>query len=134
VVAVPALKPTGKLVMAANATDVDPVGGPLYRTVLHLLSLYGAERFNQLLLSPDWSFIPEQWQVQMWARVFSKIPMDNFTYCFPHVSPETGRFSPERMVTAFFRQNSDIQEILEASQLWWNLQWTIVCGSMRSRE
>lgn len=94
VVAVPALKPTGKLVMAANATDVDPVGGPLYRTVLHLLSLYGAERFNQLLLSPDWSFIPEQWQVQMWARVFSKIPMDNFTYCFPHISPRDGAILP----------------------------------------
>lgn len=83
IAAEPLLKPDGKIVMAAITTDSEQVGSPLYRTILHLLKLFGAEKFKQLINSPDWVFVPEQWQVQMWAKVFSKIPQENFIYYSP---------------------------------------------------
>jgi nickel-dependent lactate racemase len=86
VAAIPALKPGGRLILVANNTDIDPVGSPMYRTVLHLLKLIGVEKFKRLLLSADWSFIPDQWQVQMWAKLFSKIPFDNFIYYSPQLA------------------------------------------------
>ncbi|HHU50548.1 MAG TPA: nickel-dependent lactate racemase [Firmicutes bacterium] len=80
-----AVKPGGKMIIAADITDLDPVGSNNYRTVLHLLTLMGAEKFNKLLLSPDWTFVPDQWQVQMWAKVFQKIDMADLYYYSPQV-------------------------------------------------
>lgn len=96
VVAIPALKPNGKLTMAANNTDSNPIGSPMYRTVLHLLKLMGAAQFNRLLFSPDWKFIPEQWQVQMWAKLFSKISFDDFIYYSPQLTEFDYNFLPGR--------------------------------------
>ncbi|MCJ7657441.1 MAG: nickel-dependent lactate racemase [Candidatus Atribacteria bacterium] len=86
VVAIPALKPNGKLIMIANNNDEDLIGSEKYKAVLHLLKIIGAKQFNHLILSPDWTFIPDQWQVQMWARLFSKIPPENFIYYSPRLS------------------------------------------------
>ena len=94
VASIPALKPNGKLIIAANNTDPDPVGSPQYRTVLHLLKLMGAEKFKQLILSPDWTFIPEQWQVQMWARVFDRIPQEHLVYYSPQLTQRDYAFVP----------------------------------------
>ncbi len=94
VVAIPVLKRGGHLVMAARNVDQDPVGSPLYRTVLHLLALNGPEAFMRLIKSPDWRFIPEQWQVQMWSKVFEKIPMNHFTYCAPHITASDAAILP----------------------------------------
>ena len=86
VVAIPALKPSGKLIMIANNNDKDLIGSEKYKAVLHLLKIIGAKQFNHLILSPDWTFIPDQWQVQMWCRLFDKIPQDNFIYYSPRLS------------------------------------------------
>lgn len=94
VAAIPALKPKGKLILVANNTDPNPIGSPMYRTVLHLLKLMGAAKFKQLLLSPDWSFIPDQWQVQMWAKLFSKITFDDLIYYSPQLSQFDYKFLP----------------------------------------
>lgn len=88
------LKPDGTLIMAADNRDPDPVGSPRYRTVLHLLKLIGAEKFNRLILSGDWTFIPEQWQVQMWTRLFTKIPMGNFIYYSPQLTEDDYKYLP----------------------------------------
>lgn len=86
VAVIPALKAGGSLVLVANNTDPEPVGSPNYQTVLHLLKLMGPEKFNKLLLSPDWSFVPDQWQVQMWAKLFAKIAPDDLIYYSPQLS------------------------------------------------
>jgi len=86
VVAIPALKPNGKLIMIANNNDTDLIGSEQYKAVLHLLKIIGAKQFNHLILSPDWTFIPDQWQAQMWCRLFDKIPQDNFIYYSPRLS------------------------------------------------
>jgi|GEM_PF-65885 len=96
VVAIPVLRPGGRLIMGANNVDADPVGSPTYRTVLHLLTLHGPEAYMRLITSPDWRFVPDQWQVQMWAKVFAKIPMENFTYCAPHITPRDAAILPGR--------------------------------------
>lgn len=83
VVAIPALKKGGRLVIAANTTDQDQIGNPTYRTMIHLLKLIGAKHYNRLILSPDWSFIPDQWQAQMWTKLFAKIPPENLIYFSP---------------------------------------------------
>lgn len=94
VAAIPALKPNGTLVLVANHTDPEPVGSPNYRTLLHLLKIFGAERFERLLTSPDWNFVTEQWQVQMWARLFRKIPLENFIYYSPQISAKDYKILP----------------------------------------
>jgi hypothetical protein len=48
----------------------------------------------RLITSKDWNFIPEQWQVQMWSKVFSRIPMENFTFCAPHISQKDAQILP----------------------------------------
>lgn len=94
VVAIPALKQRGHLILVANNTDIDPVGSKNYRAVLNRLKIIGTENFSRLLLSPDWRFVPDQWQVQMWARLYKKIPMENFIYFSPQLSREDYQIIP----------------------------------------
>ncbi|MGD9155185.1 MAG: hypothetical protein PVG90_06770 [Bacillota bacterium] len=51
-----------------------------------MLKLICKENFDRLIFSPDWTFIPEQWQVQMWAKVYAKIPIDHYIYYSPQLS------------------------------------------------
>jgi len=96
VAAILALKSKGKLILVANNTDPNPIGSPMYRTVLHLLKLMGVANFKQLIFSPDWAFIPEQWQVQMWAKLFSKIAFDDLIYYSPQLTRFDYNFIPGR--------------------------------------
>lgn len=81
VVALPALASDApRMLMIADHTDPEPLGSLQYRTVLHLLRMFGPERWRRLIFSADWTFIPEQWQVQMWAKVFDKVKMEHFVY------------------------------------------------------
>jgi nickel-dependent lactate racemase len=86
VASIPVLKKDGWLIEVADNTDSNPMGSIKYQTVLHLLKLIGGENFDRLILSPDWTFIPEQWQVQMWAKVYAKIPVDHYIYYSPQLS------------------------------------------------
>lgn len=80
------LRKNGYLVIIADTTDsVNVVGSINYRTTLALLVLVGPEKFLQIITSKDWTFIPEQWQVQMWAKVFERIPMDHVIFYAPQM-------------------------------------------------
>jgi nickel-dependent lactate racemase len=80
------LKENGHLVIIANTTDKGNVVGSInYRTTLAILKLVGPENFLKVINSDDWTFIPEQWQVQMWAKVFDRIPMENMTFFSPQM-------------------------------------------------
>ncbi len=81
-----ALKKDGYLVTIANCTDQgNVIGSANYRTALALLHLDGPEKFNKLLRSPDWVFLPEQWQVQEWAKVFRRIPENHYYFFAPQI-------------------------------------------------
>ncbi len=92
--ALPALKKDGHLVLAAANTDTDPVGSLKYRTMLHLLKLIGPQRLRTLIFSPDWTFVPEQWEVQAWARIFERIPERHFVYYSPWMPQQDYRVFP----------------------------------------
>jgi nickel-dependent lactate racemase len=88
VVAIPAIRRGGKMILVANTTDVDPVGSGRYRSVLKFLKQLGPEKFRQLILSDMWEFVPDQWEVQMWARLFAKTPAENLVFFAPQLKVE----------------------------------------------
>jgi nickel-dependent lactate racemase len=78
------LKKNGYLVIIADTTDEgNVVGGINYRTTLALLTLQGAKGFLKTIGSPDCTFLPEQWQVQMWAKVFDRIDQNHMLLYSP---------------------------------------------------
>ncbi len=93
-VAARVIKEGGHVLMVADNADTDPVGSLAYKTVLQLLTLNGPDAVDKILLSPDWKFIPEQWQVQMWNRLFRKIPLKNFHYYSPQFEDAQYALSP----------------------------------------
>lgn len=81
-----ALKKDGYLIAISNATDQkDIIGSPNYKTTLALLHLVGPDNFVKMIKSPDWTFLPEQWQVQQWAKVFKVTDEKNFYFYAPQI-------------------------------------------------
>ena len=82
-----AVRQGGTMILAANHTEADPVGGPRYRQALPLLNQLGPDGFDQRVLAAGWEFVPEQWEVQMWGRVFRKLgPDGRLVYCAPRLT------------------------------------------------
>jgi lactate racemase len=79
--ALPAIRKGGTLIVATDNRDEDPIGGPEYRSLLHLLKIQGPEHYLRLLETPGWCFTKDQWEPEMWAKVFRKIDVENFVYC-----------------------------------------------------
>ncbi|MBB6480085.1 nickel-dependent lactate racemase [Spirochaeta isovalerica] len=110
------VKEGGYVLMVADNTDTDPIGSLAYRTMLQLLKLTGREAFDRTILSPDWTFIPEQWQVQMWNRMFKVIPQDHFYYMSPQFSDSEYRICPgEKLSDLSGLQNGTPAEHLSAA-------------------
>lgn len=81
-----ALKKDGYLIAISNATDQkDIIGSPNYKTTLALLHLVGPDNFVKMIKSQDWTFLPEQWQVQQWAKVFKVTDEKNFYFYAPQI-------------------------------------------------
>jgi len=82
-----AVTPGGLLILAANLTDVDPVGSANYKRILPLLRKMGPEAFEQMVLAEGWEFVPDQWEVQMWGRVFRRLgPAGQLILCAPQLT------------------------------------------------
>lgn len=91
-----AAKSGGYVVLAANNSDTDPIGSTRYRAGLQLLKVVGPVAFERMVLSPDWTFIPDQWEVQLWGKVFKKVPQDHFFYYSPQFTEKEYRIIPGR--------------------------------------
>lgn len=77
-----AVKPGGKIIVVAHNTDQDPIGGEGYKEALKLLKDHGPGGFMELIRSPGWQMVQEQWQVQMWCKVFEILKhTHNLYYC-----------------------------------------------------
>jgi len=82
-----AVRAGGTLILAANNTDRNPVGGPHYRRLLPLLTELGIDELERRLLSADWTFVPEQWELQMWGRALRKLGHpERLVYCCPQLT------------------------------------------------
>lgn len=77
-----AVKPGGQILIVAQHSDPDPLGGAGYKEALCLLSEVGHLEFVAKILDPEWKLIQEQWQVQMWCKVLTLLGKpDHLTYC-----------------------------------------------------
>ncbi len=92
-----AVRSGGTMILAANHTDHDPVGGPNYRRLLPMLTELGIDELERRLLSPDWTFVPEQWELQMWGRALRKLGRaERLVYCSPQLTGAAFRGLPGR--------------------------------------
>lgn len=89
-----AIREGGAVVMLANNHDKNPIGSDRYLAMCALLKQIGAEGFNRAIKSPDWTFIPDQWQVQMWTKLFKKVAMKDFIYFAPQLDDRDWRSLP----------------------------------------
>ena len=90
------LKPGGRIILLANLADAEPVGSRNYRDILRLLAHLGPEEFIQKILADDWSFVPDQWQVQMWAKALRKLNSPKHLYtCATQLEDCPGDLIPE---------------------------------------
>jgi nickel-dependent lactate racemase len=86
--ALPIVKKGGILIVAADNRDVEPIGTPEYKSLIHLLKLQGIERYLKIISHPDWKFTKDQWEPEVWGRVLRKIGEEGLIYCTLEISEE----------------------------------------------
>ncbi len=79
--ALPAVKERGIIILAADNRDEEPIGGPEYKTLIHLLKLQGVDGYVDLLRSQAWKFTKDQWEPEVWGRVLRKVGEQGLIYC-----------------------------------------------------
>lgn len=85
----------GQIILVARHTDPDPVGGEGYKTSLQMLHATGRHKFMSMIMAPDWKLIQEQWQVQMWCKVFEVLEKEkNFLYCALEIPEKDYEYLP----------------------------------------
>jgi hypothetical protein len=94
--ALPAIKKGGILILATDNRDEEPIGGPEYKSLLHMLKIQGADRYLKMIEAPGWRFTKDQWEPEMWAKVFRKIDEERFFYCTHTIPRETYELLPGR--------------------------------------
>ncbi len=114
----PLLKKNGICLLAACHTDPDPIGGANYKRMLRLLGRLGPEKFVDSILSPSWTFVPEQWEAQMWARLFKKIPPSNLIYCSFEIPEGSFYWIPGQDARTIVPGTTNLQELVEKSLAW----------------
>lgn len=114
----PLLKKNGICLLAACHTDSDPIGGANYKRMLCLLDKLGPEKFVDSILSPSWTFVPEQWEAQMWARLFEKIPPSNLIYCSFEIPEDSFSWIPGQDAKTIAPGAANLQELVEKSLAW----------------
>jgi hypothetical protein len=88
------VKENGVIILAADNRDTEPIGGPEYKTLTHLLKLQGADRYVELLRSPAWKFTKDQWEPEVWGKVLRKVGEEGLIYCTPDISEEVFTMLP----------------------------------------
>ena len=79
--ALPAIRKGGTLIVATDNRDTEPIGGPEYKSLLHMLKIQGADHYMRMIETPGWRFTKDQWEPEMWAKVFRKIDEKDLIYC-----------------------------------------------------
>jgi nickel-dependent lactate racemase len=94
-------KPEGKVILLGNLTDPDPIGNPNYKDMLRLAIRLGPDGFLERILSEDWTFVPDQWEVQMWSKAYRRLAGPKEIYiCAPQLEDYQEDLLPETNVAA----------------------------------
>jgi lactate racemase len=95
VIASRVVKEGGFIIIVARNTDLNPIGGPGYLQVLKHLKETGIDSFMKEIMSPEWNFVQEQWQVQLWCKAYQKIgSFDHLIYCATEIPEDSYRDLP----------------------------------------
>ncbi|MBN2245658.1 MAG: hypothetical protein JW755_07415, partial [Candidatus Aminicenantes bacterium] len=117
-VAASIIKPGGYCILASHHSDIDPIGSADYRRMLRLLKEKGTDGYLERILSNKWSFIPDQWEPQMWARLFKVIPQENLIYCSLEIPLKDFKWMPGTDARILAPQAKSLQELMEKSLDW----------------
>jgi len=109
------IKEEGFCILAASISDPDPIGSANYKSLISRLKERGTENFLNLILEPSWVFVPDQWQVQMWGRLFTKIPQENLIYCCEELPEDASVYLPGRDARTIFQEEKSLQKLVEYS-------------------
>lgn len=112
-VCIPVLKPGGMCVLAGIHPDLDPIGSATYKAMMKLLAEIGAESYVDAILDPEWSFVPDQWEAQMWARLFKVIPPENLIYCTRDIPERDFAWLPGTDARAVVSGTDDIRSLID---------------------
>ena len=112
------VKERGMCLLAAHHTDSDPVGRENYRRMLRLLGEKGSEKFIRMILSPDWTFVPEQWEAQMWTRLFERTSPENFLYCCQEIPEEDFDWIPGMDARSLVGKTKSLSQLVDRSIAW----------------
>jgi hypothetical protein len=94
--ALPAVREGGVLIMATDNRDAEPIGGLEYRSLLHMLKMQGAGHYLRMIEAPGWCFTKDQWEPEMWGKVFRKIDEKRFFYLTHTIPRERYSIIPGR--------------------------------------
>ncbi|MDH4219620.1 MAG: nickel-dependent lactate racemase [Candidatus Aminicenantes bacterium] len=117
-VCVPVIKQDGFCLLAACHTDKDPIGMQNYKRMIRLLGEVGTDTFIQMILDPAWAFVPEQWEAQMWTRLFEKSPPGNLLYCSLEIAEDDFAWIPGTDTKALVGKTKSLQELTNKSIEW----------------
>jgi nickel-dependent lactate racemase len=117
-VCLPLVTPESICILAAPHTDRDPIGGADYKTMLQLLGDEGPKSFSEKILHPSWSFVSEQWEAQMWAKLLLKIRANNFLYCTMDIPGESFSWLPGTDARNLVPEATNLEELVAGSIVW----------------
>lgn len=117
-ICVPIIEEGGICLLAAHHPDSDPIGGSNYKDMVRLLGKVGTERFLQMIRDERWNFVPEQWEAQMWTRLFKKTPPENLIYCTLDIPEEDFSWLPGKDARSIAPKAKSLEELVEKSLAW----------------
>lgn len=109
------IEPNGRVILAASHHDRDPIGGSHYKTMMKLLEELGSQKFLEAIQDPTWSFVPEQWEAQMWTRLFTLTPPENLIYCTLDIPEEDFTWLPGTDARRLAPQANTLPLLVETS-------------------
>ncbi|MCX6262250.1 MAG: lactate racemase domain-containing protein, partial [Bacteroidia bacterium] len=85
----PAFKKGGLLILLAHNQDDEPIGSQHYKDLMKKIMEGRLGSFYSLIRSQDWTFTHDQWEVQKWEQLFTKIGgFNQLIYCTVNIPPE----------------------------------------------
>ena len=124
-----AVKPGGQIILVAQNSDVDPIGGEGYKECLRLLDQNGKDGFMEMINSPNWMLIQEQWQVQMWCKALDVLEdPEHLLYVGLEISAEDFKGLPGICGWQFIpggKPNGQASKDLIKTMLWESLQFAV---------
>lgn len=87
--ALPAVKEGGHIILIAHNKDREPIGSQHYKDLLEKFIEVGVGNYSSLLTSPEWTFTHDQWEVQKWEQIFTRLGgLEYLIYCTTNIEPE----------------------------------------------